>query len=112
MTYKSRRKSYEAKLEQVILNAIDRTTAAAVAPAKDETPVRTGTARGSIRYTPAVRTGNTFVGEFGSYNVDYFIWLEIGARGREGRHMLRRAADQTFPQFNNNLQAEYKAAFG
>lgn len=70
------------------------TAAACVAPAQAETPVDTGTARSSVSFREAQRQDTRWVAEFGSYNVAYYIWLEIGARGRAGGYMLRRAVDQ------------------
>jgi hypothetical protein len=93
-----------ADIEDAIRKGIDMTTSAAVVPAKRETPVRTGIAQGSVRSEPARKEGARWVGRFGSWNVAYFIWLEIGARGRPGRHMLRRAADAEFPKVFENIK--------
>ena len=76
---------------------IDATMAACVPLAKRETPVITGTAQGSIQTRPAVIQRTRVVGRWGSFDVNYFIWLEIGARGRTGHFMLRRAADREYP---------------
>jgi hypothetical protein len=108
MAFKSDFPQYNQQLEQAILRGMDKTLGEAVAPAKVETPVITGTAQGSIKFTPSIKEGTKYVGYFGSYDVDYFIWLEIGARGRAGHHMLRRAADITFPKLNENIRSEMR----
>lgn len=94
--------------KEAVRKGIDLTTAAAVAPAKRETPVLTGIAQGSVRMEPAKQEGRRIVGRFGSWNVAYYIWLEIGARGRAGRQMLRRAADAEFPNLFRNIQKALK----
>ena len=83
---------------------VDMTTAACVAPAKMLTPVITGTAQGSIQMRPARIVGQGVVGVWGSFQVDYFIWLEIGARGRPGHFMLRRTADAVYPRLRANIR--------
>lgn len=92
-----------------ILAAIDDTTAAAAIQAKSSHPNwqnRTGAAEGSIRMEPAVQVSPTrYRGRFGSFDVDYFIWLEIGANGHPGDFTLRRAADAIFPTLGARLAA-------
>ena len=84
---------------------VDMTTAACVAPAKVLTPVITGTAQGSIQFRPAIISGLFAEGRWGSFSVDYFIWLEIGARGRPGHFMLRQSADENYPKLARNIKA-------
>lgn len=90
------------------LRAIDDTTAAASLSARQHHGWRnrTGTAEGSIRPEPARQVGPAhFRGLFGSFDVNYFIWLEIGARGRPGDYTLRRAADAEFPKVGDRFAA-------
>lgn len=97
----------EERVQRAIPLAMDDTTAAAAIFAKGNHPGwknRTGTAEGSIRAEPARREGGGWHAEFGSYGVDYFIWLEIGARGRSGDNTLRRAADAEFPRLPDRLR--------
>lgn len=117
----------QARLERAIPRAIDDTTAAAAISAKQHHGWRnrTGTAEGSIRMEPAERRGALrWRGRFGSFDVDYFIFLELGAhyasaRGfqhdttdfsnvfvgfRSGDHTLRRAADAEFPTLGARLR--------
>jgi hypothetical protein len=109
MVYTSNRHAVDEKVDRAIMNTIDRVHGRAVGYAKSRTPVRTGTAQGSIMFKAARRISRTlFRGEFGSYNVKYFIWLEIGARGRSGLYIIRRAADQAYAQINETFRDELR----
>lgn len=96
----------EERLDQAARQAVDDVTAAAAIYAKQNHPGWnnvTGLAEGSIRMEPAVDEGERVVGYFGSYDVNYFIWLEIGANGHPGDYTLRRAADAEFPSLGRRL---------
>jgi hypothetical protein len=98
-------------LREAARRAIDDTTAAAAIQAKSDHPTWknvTGTAEGSIRGDPARILSTVVRGLFGSFDVNYFIWLEIGARGRSGDRTLRRAADKEFPHLGRRLRAHYR----
>jgi len=87
-------------MREAAKRGIDDTTAKAAITAKQSHPTWrnvTGTAEGSIRGDPAKILGDRVAGLFGSFDVNYFIWLEIGARGRAGDYTIRRAADKDFP---------------
>lgn len=115
-------------LDAAIPAAIDDTTAAAAIEAKRNHgwQNRTGTAEGSIRFDPATKVGpGRWRGVFGSFDVMYFIFLELGhfvasargfqyrgghperafARFIKGDHTLRRAADVEFPKIGARLRA-------
>lgn len=97
-----------AQLDRAALQAVDDTTAAAAIYAKQNHPGWknvTGLAEGSIRMEPATIQGDHVVGYFGSFDVNYFIWLEIGANGHAGDFTLRRAADAEFPSLGRRLAA-------
>lgn len=89
---------------------IDDTMVACVTQGKKNTPphVVTGTAQGSIMFEPAKIHGERVIGRWGSFDVDYFIWLEIGARGRPGYFILRRAADQEYPKLPERIKARFR----
>lgn len=94
-------------MERAIPKAMDDTTAAASIRAKQNHPGwrnRTGIAEGSIRGEPARRAPEGWLALFGSFGVDYFIWLEIGARGRAGDHTIGRAADVEFPKLPGRVR--------
>lgn len=109
------------------LRAIDDTTAAAAIYAKQNHGWKniTGTAEGSIRMERAKKISpERFRGLFGSFDVNYFIFLELGhfaasergfqftggrpesafARMVHGDHTLRRAADAEFPKIGRRLR--------
>lgn len=100
----------QKKIQQAARRGIDETLARCVPIAKANTPVRTGTAQGSIKFEPAIVKGNRVVGRWGSFNVRYFIWLEIGARGKPGRHMLRSAAAREYPQLKARIKKYFEKA--
>lgn len=101
------------RVEAAVPEAIDDVTSAAAIFAKGHHPGwnnRTGTAEGSIRMEPATRAGSgRWRGAFGSFDVDYFLWLEIGARGRPGDHTLQRAADVEFRHLGARLRERLAA---
>ena len=86
---------------------IDDTMAACVPIAKRETPVVTATAQGSIGFEPAQVLGQRVVGRWGSRGVNYFIFIEVGARGLPGKFPLRRAADQEYPKLPERIKARF-----
>lgn len=93
-------------LDRAIADGMNDTTAAAAIRAKGNHPGWnnvTGVAEGSIRGDPARKTGRGWHALFGSFDVDYFIWLEIGARGRSGDRTIRRAADIEFPKLPDRI---------
>ena len=90
-------KEWSNRVAQASRASIDVVMVLCVPAAKRETPVVTGTAQGSIQMRPARILGRRIVGIWGSFDVNYYIWLEIGARGRPGGFMLRRAADRFYP---------------
>ncbi len=99
--------------DRAIPNAMNDTTATAAIAAKSSHPGwrnRTGIAEGSIRGDPAKKVGaGTWLALFGSFDVNYFIWLEIGARGRSGDHTIRRAADKEFPKLADRIRSRARA---
>ena len=79
--------------------------AKSVQVAKPLTPVRTGILQGSIRMEPAkeIKT-NIVVGYFGSFDVNYALYVEKGTVYMSGRHMLQRAADEVFPKLRDDIR--------
>lgn len=94
-----------ARTLEATRKGVDKTMAQCIAPAKRLTPVVTGTAQGSIQIQDfAKRSRNKTSGTWGSQKVDYFIWLEVGKAGRTGHHMLRRSADENYPNLAGNIK--------
>lgn len=65
---------------------------------------RTGTAEGSIQMRPAVESADRIFVTWGSFDVHYFIYLELGTAFTPGDMTLQRAADATYPQLIPNIQ--------
>ncbi len=98
-------KEVERKYLDASRKGVDVTMASCIAPAKENTPVVTGTAQGSIQFRPSGIFGKFVRGRWGSFAVIYFIWLEIGTRGLPGHFMLRRSADANYPNLAANIRA-------
>ena len=72
--------------------------------AKKDTPVDTGRLRNSIAH--AVEDDAAFIGT----NVEYAIFVEAGARGRKGVHMLQRAATEHAGEYKRLMEDSMKNA--
>lgn len=96
--------SWKARVDDAARLAIDETTARAVPIAKGHHRWRnrTGFAEGSIQMRQAERTGRGWVGQFGSWNVRYFLQLEIRDK------TLRRAADLEWPKLAERIRSRLK----
>ena len=95
-----------ARLYRAAVAGVDDTTAATAIQAKGNHPGwqnRTGTAEGSIRSEPARQQGNRVRGRVGSFDVDYFIWLEL----KHGS-ALRNAADLVFPTLPSRIRDHFE----
>lgn len=80
--------------------------------AKDLTPVRTGTLRNSIgvevkKDEKAVYIG-TMIDRFPE--APYGTYVELGARGRTGVHMLQRAASEHASEYKKTMEDAMKHA--
>lgn len=87
------------RLRQAQRDAVDATMADAVIHAKRNHPWRnrTGTAEGSIQIAePAREAAGGVVGVWGSLDVRYFRWLEMGTARMAPKPSLRPAADATY----------------
>ena len=72
--------------------------------AKKETPVDTGRLRNSISH--AVEDRAAYIGT----NVEYAPYVELGARGRDGKHMLQRAATEHTDEYKRLMEDSMKNA--
>ena len=86
--------------------------AAAQGYAKDNTPVRTGTLRDSIGVEVKPDEKAAYIGTI----VDRFPkkpygqYVELGARGRPGVHMLKRAATEHTDEYRRIMENSMKKA--
>lgn len=67
-------------------------------------PVDTGALKNSLRFEPAQGSGPQLIGSFGSYDISYAIWQEIGTRFMAGQFYLRRSADLHFPELPTHIK--------
>ena len=72
--------------------------------AKKETPVDTGRLRNSISHT--TDDESAYIGT----NVEYAPYVELGARGRQGKHMLQRAASEHADEYKKLMEDSMKNA--
>lgn len=86
--------------------------AAAQGYAKDNTPVRTGTLRDSIGVEVKSDEKAAYIGTM----IDKFPgkpygqYVELGARGRQGVHMLQRAASEHSDEYKQIMEDALKNA--
>jgi len=90
--------------------AVDATMASCIVEAKSRVPVRTATLQGSIRMEPARPVGDLVVGRWGSFEVNYALWVEIGTHRSGAQPYLRPAADHQYPLLAGYIRAAFKAA--
>ena len=86
--------------------------AAAQGYAKDNTPVRTGTLRDSIGVEVKSDEKAAYIGTMVDKFPDkpYGQYVELGARGRAGVHMLQRAASEHTDQYKQLMEDSMKNA--
>lgn len=89
-------------------HGIDETTAASVNLAKSTVPVDTSTLQGSIRIEPAKDEGGRVKGRWGSFDVLYALWVEIGTRHNRAQPYLRPSADSEYPKLAGRIKARLK----
>ena len=86
--------------------------AAAQGYAKDNTPVRTGTLRDSIGVEVKSDEKAAYIGTMIDKFPDkpYGKYVELGARGRPGVHMLQRAAAEHTDEYKRLMEDSMKNA--
>lgn len=97
---------------RAIRNGMDETMAACVTMAKRLVRVDTANLQGSIQMRPAQTNGSKTRGEWGSYNVDYAIYQEIGpvtgVRNWSYTPYLRPSRDAEYPRLVERIRKHYK----
>ena len=103
-TTKDNTKEVLAAMEKAIERGLEAIGLTAEGHAKKETPVDTGRLRNSI--THAVKDKAAYIGT----NVEYAPYVEFGSRGRDGKHMLQRAATEHTAEYKRLLEDSMKNA--
>ena len=103
-TYKDNSKEVLSALEKAIEQGLEAIGLSAEGHAKKETPVDTGRLRNSISH--AVDDKAAYIGT----NVEYAPYVELGSRGRDGKHMLQRAATEHTAEYKRLLEDSMKNA--
>ena len=137
MDFKDNSKEYKDLLNQAIRRGLRTIGMKAETHAKENCPVDTGYARNSITYALSGESANTssykanrgkngeppktgeYRGTLGKIddnyvaigsNVEYFPFIEEGARGRQALHVLRKAATEHREEYENLMKDSIKNA--
>ena len=103
-TYKDNTDEVLAALERAKRRGLEAIGLTAEGHAKNETPVDTGRLRNSINH--ATDDEAAYIGT----NVEYAPYVELGARGRKGVHMLQRAATEHTDEYRRLMEDSMKNA--
>ena len=101
---KDNTKEVLSALEKAIERGLEAIGLTAEGHAKKETPVDTGRLRNSISH--ATDKEAAYIGT----NVEYAPYVELGSRGRDGKHMLQRAATEHTAEYKRLLEDSMKNA--
>ena len=126
-----------ADVKRATAKGIDQTMAECVKDAKDNTPTITTALQGSIMLRPAKIERSRIYGLWGSFDINYALPVEAGTEGgpvkvrahrrrsrqgrthsvrahtretrkREGRRMLRNAADREYPKLADRIATAFE----
>lgn len=103
-SYKDNTEQVLSAMEKAIERELEAIGLTAESHAKKETPVDTGRLRNSISH--AVEDRAAYIGT----NVEYAPYVELGARGRDGKHMLQRAATEHTDEYKRLMEDSMKNA--
>ena len=101
-TYKDNTDEVLAALERAKRRGLEAIGLTAEGHAKKETPVDTGRLRNSIAH--AVEGDAAYIGT----STLYAPFVELGARGRKGVHMLQRAATEHADEYKRLMEDSMK----
>lgn len=103
-TYKDNTDEVIAALKNAKKRGLEAIGLTAEGYAKKDTPVDTGRLRNSISHETDDEAA--YIGT----NVEYALYVELGARGRAGRHMLQRAAAEHTDEYKRLMEDSMKNA--
>lgn len=106
MSYENKDNTKEvlSALEKAINRGLEAIGLTAEGYAKDETPVDTGRLRNSINHS--TDKDSAYIGT----NVEYAVYVELGSRGKDGKHMLKRAATEHSAEYKKLMEDSMKNA--
>ena len=93
-------------MQQAAVRALEKCGLTAEGYAKKLAPVDTGNLRNSITHTVDDGEPAAYIGT----NVEYAPYVELGARGRKGAHMLQRAATEHTDEYRRLMEDSMKNA--
>ena len=103
-TYKDNTDEVLSALERAKKRGLEAIGLTAEGDAKRDTPVDTGRLRNSIAH--AVESDAAYIGT----STSYAPFVELGARGRKGVHMLQRAAAEHTDEYKQLMEDSMKNA--
>ena len=103
-TYKDNTGEVLAALKKAKKRGLEAIGLTAEGYAKKDTPVDTGRLRNSISHVTDEEAA--YIGT----NVEYAPYVELGARGRDGKHMLKRAATEHTDEYKRLMEDSMKNA--
>ena len=103
-TYKDNTDEVLAALERAKKRGLEAIGLTAEGYAKKDTPVDTGRLRNSISHSTDDEAA--YIGT----NVEYAPYVELGARGRKGKHMLQKAASEHTDEYKRLMEDSMKNA--
>ena len=103
-TYKDNTDEVLSALEKAKKRGLEAIGLVAEGHAKKITPVDTGRLRNSISH--ATDDDAAYIGT----NVEYAPYVELGTRGRDGKHMLQRAASEHSAEYKKLMEDSLKNA--
>ena len=103
-TYQDNTQEVLSALERAKRRGLEAIGLTAEGHAKRITPVDTGRLRNSISH--ATDDEAAYIGT----NVEYAPYVELGARGRDGKHMLQRAATEHTDEYKRLMEDSMKNA--
>lgn len=103
-SYKDNTEQVLSAMEKAIKRGLEAIGLTAEGHAKKETPVDTGRLRNSISH--AVEDKAAYIGT----NVEYAPYVELGTRGRDGKHMLQRGATEHTDEYKRLMEDSMKNA--
>ena len=94
-----------AKEKAAAIVAVNQTMAACVQMAKGLVRFDTGALQGSIRMEPARVEGDGIRGTWGSFDINYALWQEIGTSVMTAKPYLRPSADFEYGRLESRMRA-------